>query len=186
MFPKSVAPVISPVAKLEAPAALAPIAVLKSASLNAETVLSAFNLGNVTALGLVNVNKLAPTVVAPNPVLAPLAVVEPVPPLDIARVEDKPPAVPVVFSFCNAKVPWVLGNVIVISLLDPLGLPPTNVVSLLSAVEPSKTTPLLVDTVSTLFVVTVPVTVKLPGIETAVLPSPIVRALLGIAALRAE
>ena len=48
----------------------APIAVLKSAAVNALTVLSAFVLINRIALGFVSVNKLLPTVVAPRPVLA--------------------------------------------------------------------------------------------------------------------
>jgi len=47
----------------------APIAVLKVAASKEETVLSALNLGNVIAEGLVRVNKLLPTVVAPNEVL---------------------------------------------------------------------------------------------------------------------
>jgi hypothetical protein len=47
----------------------APMAVLKSDALSVETVLSAFTLGNVIALGLARVKKLLPTVVAPRLVL---------------------------------------------------------------------------------------------------------------------
>lgn len=47
----------------------APMAVLKVAASKAETVLSKLNLGNVTADGLVRVNRLPPTVVAPKLVL---------------------------------------------------------------------------------------------------------------------
>ena len=64
----------------------APIAVRNVAASSADTVLSAFMRGKVTALGLVSVKKLLPTVVAPRPVRAPLAVVEPVPPLAIGSV----------------------------------------------------------------------------------------------------
>ena len=46
----------------------APIAVRNDAASKAETVLSALNRGNVTALGLVSVNILPPTVVAPKEV----------------------------------------------------------------------------------------------------------------------
>lgn len=44
----------------------APIAVRKSAALKADTVLFALKRGNVTASGLVRVNILPPSVVAPN------------------------------------------------------------------------------------------------------------------------
>ena len=64
----------------------APIAVLKFVASKAVTVLSALNRGKVIALGLVSVNKLLPTVVAPKLVLAAGAVVAPVPPLAIANV----------------------------------------------------------------------------------------------------
>ena len=47
----------------------APIAVLKVAASKAETVLSALNRGKVIADGLVSVNRLPPTVVAPSEVL---------------------------------------------------------------------------------------------------------------------
>jgi len=62
----------------------APIAVLKLAASRAETVLSALTLRNVMALGLVRVNRLPPTVVAPRLVRAPAAVDEPVPPSAMA------------------------------------------------------------------------------------------------------
>ena len=64
----------------------APIAVLNVAASKALTVLSALNLGNVTADGFVKVNKLLPTVVAPKLVLALGAVVAPVPPFVTASV----------------------------------------------------------------------------------------------------
>ena len=83
----------------------------------------------------------------------------------------------------SATVPAVVGSVIVMS---PDGLPPTRVVSLLSAVDPSKTTPLLVLTVSTLAVVVVPVTTKLPGIVIVSSLSPMVSALEGILALSCD
>jgi hypothetical protein len=58
----------------------APIAVLKVAASIVVTVLSALICMNVTALGFASVNKLAPTVVAPKPVLAVEVDVPPVPP----------------------------------------------------------------------------------------------------------
>ena len=64
----------------------APMAVLKLAAVSTETVLSALNRGNVMAEGLVKVNKLLPTVVAPKLVRAPAAVVLPVPPFATANV----------------------------------------------------------------------------------------------------
>ena len=69
-----------------APTVVEPIAVRKSAALNALTVLSALNLGNVIADGFASVNTLLPTVVAPSPVRASAAVVAPVPPLAMASV----------------------------------------------------------------------------------------------------
>ena len=57
----------------------APIAVLNVAASKAETVLSAFILGNVIAVGFVSVKKLPPTVVAPNDV-RPVAATNPVAP----------------------------------------------------------------------------------------------------------
>ena len=63
-----------------------PMAVRKSAALKAETVLSALNRGNVTALGLVRVNMLPPIVVAPRLVRASPAVVALVPPLPMGSV----------------------------------------------------------------------------------------------------
>jgi hypothetical protein len=67
---------------LEVPA---PIAVRNVVASNALTVLSALNRGKVTALGLVRVNMLPPTVVAPKFVLAFAAVDAPVPPSAIAK-----------------------------------------------------------------------------------------------------
>ncbi len=58
----------------------APIAVRKSAAFKADTVLSALNRGNVTALGFVIVKRLPPSVVAPRLVRAPDAEDAPVPP----------------------------------------------------------------------------------------------------------
>ena len=55
------------------------------------------------------------------------------------------------------------GNVIVLSPVTPAA---NSVISLSSALLPSKITPFVVDTVSTLFVVVVPVTTRLPGIVT--------------------
>jgi hypothetical protein len=57
----------------------APIAVLNVVASKVDTLLSAFNLGNVIAEGLVRVNKLPPTVVAPRDVL-PVEAVRPVAP----------------------------------------------------------------------------------------------------------
>ena len=65
----------------------APIAVRKSAADNAETVLSALNLGKVIALGLVIVNRLPPRVVAPR-LVRPVAATNPVaPPSHLRRSE---------------------------------------------------------------------------------------------------
>jgi hypothetical protein len=63
----------------------APIAERNEAASSAETVLSAFILGNAMAEGSVNVKKFAPTVVAPRLVRAAEAVVAPVPPLAIVK-----------------------------------------------------------------------------------------------------
>ena len=63
----------------------APIAVRKSAAFKADTVLSALNCGNVTALGFVMVKRFAPSVVAPRLVRAPEAEEDPVPPSVIAK-----------------------------------------------------------------------------------------------------
>ena len=63
----------------------APIAILKSDAVNALTVLLAFILINLTALGFASVNKLPPTVVAPKFVIAAAAVDAPVPPLATAK-----------------------------------------------------------------------------------------------------
>jgi hypothetical protein len=63
----------------------APIAVRNAVASNADTVLSALNCGNVTALGFVMVNRFAPSVVAPRLVRAPEADDAPVPPSVIAK-----------------------------------------------------------------------------------------------------
>ena len=73
----------------------------------------------------------------------------------------------------KTTVPVASGKVIVLSADT---VPAFNNISLLSALLPSNCTPLEVDTVSTLFVVVVPVTVKLPGIVIVSEPSPIVAA----------
>lgn len=75
----------------------APIAERKVAASKALTVLSALNLGNVIADGLVTVNKLLPRVVAPKFVLATEFVVAPVPPFATAKVPANvtAPVVPV-------------------------------------------------------------------------------------------
>ena len=67
----------------------APMAVRKSAAFRDETVLSALKRGNVIALGFVIVNRFEPSVVAPSAVRAAAAVVEPVPPLAMAKVPAK-------------------------------------------------------------------------------------------------
>jgi hypothetical protein len=77
----------------------APIAVRKVGASNALTELSALIRKNEIVLGFVSVNKLEPTVVAPRFVLAPDAVVAPVPPLRIATVPVTFEEVPVVFWF---------------------------------------------------------------------------------------
>jgi len=66
-------------------------------------------------------------------------------------------------SLVKATVPEASGSVTVLSAVR---VPASKVSSLASAAEPSNMTPLDVDTVSTLFVVVVPVTCKLPGIIT--------------------
>ena len=92
-------------------------------------------------------------------------------------------ALPLMSLVVSAIVPAVVGSVIVMS---PDGFPPTSVVSLLSAVDPSKTTPLLVLTVSTLAVVVVPVTTRSPGMVMVSLPAPMVRSLLDAGHVRRE
>ena len=82
-LPVIVPPVIGAVVAIlvtEPPPVPAPIAVLKSDADNALTVLLAFILINLIALGFVSVNKLPPTVVAPKFVIAAAAVDAPVPP----------------------------------------------------------------------------------------------------------
>lgn len=61
-------PAVAATEVTDPPPVPAPIAVRNVAASSADTVLSALNLGNVTALGLVSVNMLPPTVVAPNDV----------------------------------------------------------------------------------------------------------------------
>ena len=81
--PESVRPLAVPVPATEVtepPPEPAPMAVRKSAAFKDETVLSALNRGNVTALGLLMMNRFAPSVVAPKFVRAPEAVVAPDPP----------------------------------------------------------------------------------------------------------
>lgn len=83
--PVSVSPLTVPVPPTDVtvPVALdvpAPIAVRKAEASSEETVLSALKRGNVTELGLLIVNRFAPSVVAPKFVRAPDAVVEPEPP----------------------------------------------------------------------------------------------------------
>jgi hypothetical protein len=68
----------------------APMADRKSAALRDETVLSALNRGNVTALGFVAVNRLLPSVVAPRLVRAAAAVFDPVPPCATERAVVSP------------------------------------------------------------------------------------------------
>lgn len=72
--------------------------------------------------------------------------------------------VPFPISLVNATVPVASGRVIVLS---PVNVPANKVSSLPSAALPSNITPFDVDTVSTLFVVVVPTTVKLPAITTS-------------------
>jgi hypothetical protein len=79
-----VPPVIAPEVAIEVtvPVVLevpAPIAVRNDAASKDETVLSALNLGKVTALGLEMVNRLAPRVVAPR-LARPVDAVRPVEP----------------------------------------------------------------------------------------------------------
>ena len=75
-------------------------------------------------------------------------------------------------SDVSATVPVASGSVTVLSAVS---VPANKVSSFASATLPSNTTPFDVDTVSTLFVVVVPVTCKSPGITTVVVPAPIVR-----------
>ena len=87
--PESVRPLAVPVPateETEPPPVPAPMAVRKSAAFKDETVLSALNRGNVTALGLLMVNRLPPSVVAPKFVRAVAAVVPPDPPLATGSV----------------------------------------------------------------------------------------------------
>ena len=86
----------------------APIAVRKSAAFRDETVLSALNRGNVTALGLVIIKILPPSVVAPRLVRASPAVEAPVPPSATARSVIpviEPPLIVTAFAFCVEIVP---------------------------------------------------------------------------------
>ena len=127
-LPETVRPVVPPDSATEVtvPVVLdAPIAVLKSAALKDETVLSALNRGKVTALGLVMVNRLLPSVVAPRFVRAAEFVVAPVPPLAIASVparvtapevaaEGVSPVVPVLKDVTPAEIApiWLMTNAV--------------------------------------------------------------------------
>lgn len=89
--PESVRPLAEPVPATEVtvPVVLdvpAPMAVRKSAAFREDTVLSALKRRNVTALGLLIVNRLLPSVVAPKLVRAVAAVVAPEPPLATGSV----------------------------------------------------------------------------------------------------
>ncbi len=87
--PESVKPLADPVPATEVtepPPVPAPMAVRKSDALKDETVLSALKRGNVTALGLLIVKRLPPSVVAPKLVRAVAAVVPPEPPLATGSV----------------------------------------------------------------------------------------------------
>ena len=91
--PESVRPLAVPVPATEVtepPPEPAPMAVRKSAALKDETVLSALNRGNVTALGLLMMNRFAPSVVAPKFVRAVAAVVAAEPPLAMGSVPVTP------------------------------------------------------------------------------------------------
>jgi hypothetical protein len=92
----------------------APIAVRNVAASRVLTVLSAFTLRNVIAEGLVSVNRLPPTVVAPKFVRAPAASVAPVPPLATVRV-------PV--------VPAIIGSPVALVRVTAEGVPRLGVVS---------------------------------------------------------
>ena len=86
----------------------APIAVRKSAAFRDETVLSALKRGKVTALGLVIIKRLPPSVVAPRLVRASPAVEAPVPPSATARSVIpviEPPVMVTEFAFCVEIVP---------------------------------------------------------------------------------
>lgn len=117
----------------------APIALRKVAASSAETVLSALKRGKVTALGLVIVKRLSPSVVEPRAVRAPPAVVAFVPPLAMGSVpvtavvkltpESVPPnvsepdAVIVPVSVRPLTVPAPVTEVTVpVLLVKPLGL----------------------------------------------------------------
>lgn len=86
-LPVTVANVSASAVKVPLPVP-APIAVLNVAASSVDTELSALTLRKVTALGLVKVNRLDPTVVAPIPVRAVAASVPPVPPLASGSVPD--------------------------------------------------------------------------------------------------
>ena len=74
----------------------APIAVLKSVALSADTVLSALKRGKVIALGFAKVNRLPPTVVAPSVVRAV--------PAASSSISDRPKLVRVVVVNVSAAV----------------------------------------------------------------------------------
>ena len=98
----------------------APMAVRNEVSLKEETVLSALNRGNVTALGLVIVKRLPPSVVAPRPVRAPGAVVAPVPPFAMATVPVTLAAVPDVFWLPEVLTPGRLMSAEPLKLTPPM------------------------------------------------------------------
>ena len=75
-----------------------------------------------------------------------------------------------VISDVIATVPLLFGKVYVLSADN---VPANKVPSFASAALPSNTTPFVVDTTSTLFVVVVPVTTKSPGIVIVSVESPI-------------
>ncbi len=125
--PESVRPLAEPVPatdETEPPPVPAPIAVRKVAASREDTVLSALNRGNVTALGLVIVYRLPPSVVAPKLVRAAAAVVAAEPPLAMGRV----PVTPVVkgrpVAFVNvAEVGVPNTGVTSVGLVDKTTLP---------------------------------------------------------------
>lgn len=112
----------------------APIALRKVAASKVETVLSALKRGKVTALGLVRVNKLPPTVVAPRLVRASPAVVALVPPLAIGsavpdRVTAKVPDVVMLAGVTDRNAGTVIPTEVTVPLPPPpvaLRVPPVN------------------------------------------------------------
>ena len=132
--PESVRPLAVPVPATEEtdpPPVPAPMAVRKSAALKDDTVLSALNRGNVTALGLLMMNRFAPSVVAPKFVRAVAAVVAAEPPLAMGSVPVTPVVRgrPVAFvSVPEVGVPKI--GVTSVGLVDRTTLPvPVEVVT---------------------------------------------------------